>query len=71
MSPLVVLERHASTVFPPHEGRLVVGVRKKIVVDDELLLCVEVKDYRPFDVENIARFRVLKRGALWLKLILG
>ena len=70
VAALVVLERDRAAVLPPYQRRLIVGIRKQRVFDGEDLPVLDVKHDRPFDVENVARLRVLERAVLRLELVL-
>jgi hypothetical protein len=70
VAALVVFEREGATVFPPHQLGHVVGIRKQLRVDDELLLAAHVEEYGLLEIEQVPRLGILRRPVLGLELIL-
>ena len=71
VAALVVLEAERARVFPPHQIGHVEGVGEQPRIDRDLLLAAHVEHHRLFEVEQVARLRVLHRPVLRLQLILG
>jgi len=69
VTPLVVFEGKSSAVLPPDEIRHVVGIRKQIVVDVNLLFCLDMKKNGLFDVECVTRFGIFHVVILRLELV--